>query len=127
MLGDRHTAANERAYARGNGRCQRGIPYRACGILGALATRMAGIDMPHHQGHLKRRTQTLAMHDKAVGRRLQAVVHVNGGHLPGPPAGTADQQRGGICAAAQRDGQRQRRRKGVQRLVGRKRRAGFTC
>ncbi len=86
-------------------------------VFGALPWRVARIDTLHRQRHLQPRAQRSAVLLEAVGRGLQTVVHMDGPHLAWPARGAGQQQGGGVGAAAQAHGQRQRGRKGAQRGV----------
>ena len=55
------------------------------------------------------------MRRKSIGRRLQAVVHMNGMHLLRPTQSTSDQQSGGIGAATERNGERYAVRQRIER------------
>jgi hypothetical protein len=68
---------------------------------------MAGIHFLHHQRHLQAGTKNLAMPLKIITCSLQAMVYMDGRHLPWPLARASQQQRGGIGTAAVAYGQRQ--------------------
>ncbi|GAA4429064.1 hypothetical protein GCM10023090_28620 [Acidovorax lacteus] len=54
---------------------------------------------------------------KGIGRRLQAVVHMQRLHLTGPSPCTGQQQGRGVCSSAQAYQQRERGIKGLKRFV----------
>ena len=87
-------------------------------VLRALAAGRPRIDTAPQQGHVQARTQRAAVALEVVGRRLQAVVHMPGLHLPRPARRAGQQQRGGIGAAAQGHRQRQRGRLGREGVHG---------
>ncbi len=70
---------------------------------------MARIDAAHDQRHAEFGAQRDTMVLEIVGSLLQAVVHMDGHHLPRPTTGTGQQQGAGVGAAAERHRQRQRR------------------
>ena len=86
--------------------------------LGTLAGRRSRVHPADMQGHAQARAQVDAMALEVVGRRLQAVVHMPGLHLPRPARGAGQQQRAGVGAAAQRHRQRQRRPVGREGVHG---------
>ena len=79
----------------------------AGGIFGACAAPVPRVHPAHGQWHTQACAQRLAVQLEAISRRLKAMVNVHGAHLPGPFFGAGQQQRGGICAAAERNRQGQ--------------------
>ena len=63
------------------------VAVLAGGLFRALAGAVAGIDPGHRQGNGQLRTHRLAVLQKIIPRRLQAVVHMQRQHLPGPALG----------------------------------------
>ena len=72
---------------------------------------MAGVHVLHQQGHPQALAQRCAVLGKAVCRRLQTMMNMDGLHLPRPALRTGQQQRRRIRATTQAHSQRQRRGK----------------
>ena len=75
--------------------------------LGTVAGRGMHPDTAHAQGPAQHPAPLGALRFKVIGRSLQAMMHMQRTHLPGPAPGTRQQQGGGIGAAAEGHPQRQ--------------------
>lgn len=69
---------------------------------------MSGVDANRTQRHTQAQRHVAAVALEIIGLLLQAVVNVERMHLLGPALGTGRQQRGGIGAATEANGERQR-------------------
>jgi hypothetical protein len=81
------------------------------GVFWTLPCFMFGVDFALHQGHMQLMTCLLAMLCKMIGSLLQAVMNVDGPHLPWPLLNTGQQQGCGVGTTAESDGEGQGRLK----------------